>query len=83
MKQKDLAMIIVIAVVSGIFSLILGHVIFATPKSRQQKVEVVEAISTEFTAPSSQYFNTNSINPTQLIQISENVNNAPFSTTPQ
>jgi len=32
MKQKDIALIIGIAVVSGIFSLILGNLIFAAPK---------------------------------------------------
>jgi len=80
MKQKDIALIVAIAVVSGIFSLIIGHLVFAAPKNRQQKVEVVDAITTEFTSPDSKYFNSQSINPTQLIRISENLNNAPFST---
>ena len=80
MKRKDIVLILAIAVVSGIFSLILGHLVFASPQNRQQKVEVVDAISTDFTSPDSKYFNTQSINPTQLIQISNNVNNAPFST---
>ncbi len=79
MKQKDIAMIIAIAAVSGVLSLVLARMVFATPSSRQQKVETVEAISTEFTPPSNQFFNTQSIDPTQLIQIGDNSNNAPFS----
>lgn len=81
MKQKDLALIIVIAVVAGIFSVILARLVFATPKDRMQKVEVVDLISTEFPATDSKYFNQASINPTQLIRISENSNQAPFKTT--
>ncbi len=79
MKQKDIALILVIAVVSGVFSLVIGQLVFAPSKNRQQKVEVVEAITTDFTAPDSKYFNSQSINPTQLIEISNNVNVAPFS----
>lgn len=83
MKQKDIALIVVIAVLSGIISLVLGRLIFAAPKDRQQKVEVVDAIKTEFPQPDVQYFNAQSINPTQLIRIGENSNAAPFSGTGQ
>jgi len=83
MKQKDIAIIIVVCVLAGIVSLVVAHLVFATPKDRQQKVEVVEAISTEFPIPSTKYFNTNSINPTQLIRIADNSNQTPFNTTNQ
>lgn len=78
MKQKDLAIILAVAVVAVIFSVILARVAFATPKDRKQNVEVVEKISTEFPLPDQMYFNDNSINPTQLIRISENANQRPF-----
>lgn len=81
MKQKDIALIIVAAIFAGIFSLVIARFVFATPTDRQQKVEVVEAISTEFPIPDTKYFNTLSINPTQLIRISENSNNTPFNST--
>ncbi|HEX8183039.1 MAG TPA: hypothetical protein VF575_05565 [Candidatus Saccharimonadales bacterium] len=80
MKQKDIALILVISIVSGIFSLIIGHFIFAAPKDRQQKVEVVSAITTDFAIPDTKYFNNDSINPTQLIRIGESTNSAPFKT---
>ncbi len=78
MKQKDLILIIAVAVVAGVFSVVLAKFLFATPGDRQQKVEVVDAISTDFPAPDTKYFNTSSINPTRLIQIAQNSNQAPF-----
>ena len=78
MKQKDFAMILVIVIVSAIISFVLGRLIFASPKDRITKVELVDAISTTFPYPDGKYFNQKSINPTMLIQISENANNAPF-----
>lgn len=80
MKQKDIALIIVVAVVAGIVSLVVARFVFATPKDRQQQVEVVEVISTEFPLPDRKYFNERSINPTQLIRIAENSNQQPFNT---
>lgn len=78
MKQKDIAVILVVAAVAAVFSLIIGRLVFADPANRQQKAEVVQAITTDFPAPDTKYFNTASINPTQLIRISENSNQTPF-----
>jgi hypothetical protein len=78
MKQKDIAMIILIAGVAGLASFFISHAVFASSSSRQQKAEVVDAISTQFTLPSSKYFNDKSIDPTQLIQIGDGSNNNPF-----
>ena len=78
MKQKDIALILVVVVMSGVLSLFVARLLFTPPKNRQQKVEVVDAITTDFLHPDSQYFNATSINPTQLIRISENANPAPF-----
>ena len=79
MKQKDLALIIVIAVVSAVISFIVSNKIFVTPSNRQQKVEVVDAISPSFQTPDPRYFNSNSINPTQSTQIGAGNNQDPFS----
>ena len=80
MKQKDVALIIVIVFVSGIISFFVSHLVFTAPKDRQQKVEVVQPITTDFTSPSNKYFNNNSIDPTQTIQIGQGTNPSPFST---
>lgn len=78
MKQKDILLIVVIAIVATVASVIVSKVLFVTPSNRQQQVEVVEPISTTFTQPSTAYFNANSVNPTQTIQIGTNNNATPF-----
>jgi len=77
MKQKDIALIIVIAVVSGVVSFFLSNKIFVTPSNRQQQVEKVDPISAEFQAPSQKYFNQQSINPSQTVQVGGG-NQSPF-----
>jgi hypothetical protein len=78
MKQKDVILIIVIAFVSAVLSLVLSNVLFASPKNRQQTVEIVDAITSDFSTPSKKYFNNSSVDPTQLIQIGNNNNQTPF-----
>ena len=78
MKQKDIALIIIIAFVSAIVSFFVSKTIFASPSSRSQQVEVVQPIDTAFPSPDSKYFNSNSVDPTQLIQIGNNNNTNPF-----
>jgi len=78
MKQKDIALIIVIVFVSGIVSFFASNTLFASPKNREQKVEKVEAITADFPTPDKKYFNSESIDPTQLIQIGESTNPNPF-----
>ncbi|TAH34185.1 hypothetical protein EYC59_03460 [Candidatus Saccharibacteria bacterium] len=78
MKQKDIALILVIAVVSGIISFVVSGKIFVTPQNRSQKVEVVDKISTDFQQPSDKYFNEQSVDPTQPVEVGENNNQSPF-----
>lgn len=78
MKQKDVALIIVVVFISGIVSYFVSSKLFASPKDRQQEVEVVQPISAEFKIPDRKYFNDKSINPTQNIRIGEEENNQPF-----
>jgi hypothetical protein len=78
MKQKDLALIIVIIIVAAGISLVISKKIFVTPSDREQQVEIVPVISDNFNPPSSVYFNSNSKDPTQIITISPNNNANPF-----
>lgn len=78
MKQKDIVLIATIAVISGVFSFVISGSIFVTQSNRQQAVEVVDKITTEFNTPDSKYFNANSINPSQTIQLGSGGNNNPF-----
>jgi len=83
MKQKDLALIIVMVFISATVSLVVSRLLFTSPKNRTQKAEKVDIISAEFTEPSRKYFNVDSINPTQQIQIGGNSNPNPFGTKSQ
>lgn len=78
MKQKDIALIVVIAIFSGVFSMVLSSVLITPNGAKQQKAEIVEAISPDFKLPDNKYFNKDSINPTQRITIGNNDNGTPF-----
>ncbi len=78
MKQKDFVLIVVIMMVAGIFSFIVSGMIFGKPADRKTQVEVVEKISADFPKIDQRYFNKDSINSTQLIQIGDQNNQAPF-----
>lgn len=78
MKQKDIAVLALVIVVSGIISLFISKYIFDKPANRQQQVESVDVITAKFTQPSTAYFNSNSIDPTQTINVNSNSNNNIF-----
>lgn len=78
MKQKDILLLLVIAIVSGIISLVLSNMIFVTSEKRSQNVETIDAISSEFPKPNEKYFNKDSVNPSQSVQIGTSTNPNPF-----
>jgi hypothetical protein len=78
MKQKDLPVIIVVVFVSAVLSFFLSRLLFASSGSRQQNVDVVQSISATFPTPDTSYFNSNAVDPTQLIQVGANNNTNPF-----
>lgn len=80
MKQKDIALIIVIVFISAVASLFISKLLFTSPKNRQQQVEVVQPISADFSMPDNRYFNDKAFNPTRLIKIGDNTNPSPFKT---
>ena len=78
MKQKDIAVILGIAGVSLIIAFVLGNLVFGGSKDRQANVQVIDSISSDFSKPDSKYFNSQSVNPTQTIQIGGSSNPQPF-----
>ena len=78
MKQKDIALILVISFVSAIFSFFMSNFLFGGQKNRSLTADVVTAITTDFPAPNKKYFNESSIDPTQIIRIGDNTNQQPF-----
>jgi hypothetical protein len=86
MKRKDLSKVVVVAVIWGIISIILSGLVFKAPV-KNAKVPVVTPISTNFPQVNGEsdyqaIFNTNALDPTQLIQIGNSQNNTPFSSSP-
>ncbi len=81
MKQKDFALIGLVIVISVVVSYLISNLIFSTPKNRQQKVDVVQSISSSFDQPDKKYFNSNSFDPTVIISINQNNNPTPFNVT--
>ena len=79
MKQKDIALILVIVFVSAIVSYLISNMLFGSPKNRQQQVEVVQPITADFPVPDNKYFNEKAFNPTRTITIGQNNNTDPFS----
>lgn len=78
MKQKDMILIGFVVFISGVFAYIISNTFISPAKNRKADVEVVEKISSEFTTPSTKYFNEQSNDPTKLIQIGDNPNASPF-----
>jgi hypothetical protein len=78
MKQKDIGLIVAVSVFTAIFAWVISSQVLAAPDNIQTSVEVVPVINSEFSIPDKKYFNGESVNPTQLIRISENDNNNPF-----
>lgn len=74
MKQKDIALILVVIVVAGAFSFGVSGTVFKT-KKRDLTAEVVTKIDANFADPDPAVFNDKAINPTQLINIGDNSTN--------
>jgi flagellar basal body-associated protein FliL len=78
MKQKDIALILVMVFIGAVVAIVVSHFVFSSPANRQLTAEKVDAITPDFSSPPPKYFNANSENPTQLIEIGGNPNPNPF-----
>jgi hypothetical protein len=78
MKQKDIALVLVVCFVSAVLAFFLSNWLFGGEQSRGQKAETIDVITSEFRQPPEKYFNTRSVNPTKLIEIGGNPNPNPF-----
>jgi hypothetical protein len=78
MKQKDITLIIMIVLISGVLSFIVSNYVFVTPKDRQTQVEIVPTITSQFSQPDNRFYNSTSFDPTRIIVIGNNSNKDPF-----
>lgn len=83
MRQKDIALIVIIVVISAVISLFVSKALFGSPQKRQQTAEVVQPITSEFPKPDPRYFNSQAFDPTKVITIGEENNPNPFNSTSQ
>jgi hypothetical protein len=77
MKQQDLATIGGAIIVSVVLSIILAKFTFGSFKEDITTYQV-PPITASFPQPSSQYFNSSSTDPTQIIRIGASNNQTPF-----
>ena len=78
MKQKDIALIIVVAAISIVVGFVASGLLLGSSGKGKQTAETVDAISASFPAPDKRYFNEKSVDPTQTITIGDTSNNQPF-----
>lgn len=79
MKKKDLPLLIAVIGVSALVSFFVSGFLFGSPETEPQQAEVVEAITDEFADLDEDYYNDESVNPTQLIRIGDEEGNvSPF-----
>jgi len=83
MKQKDFIVIGVTVFFAGLVSYFICSKFLFSKSTHNQTAEVVEAITSDFSLPDKKIFNTDAIDPTQLIQIGPNSNNQPFTASTQ
>lgn len=81
MKQKDLALIGIVAIVSIFVATFASNFLIGSGGGKEQQAEVVDAISATFKTPDQRYFKEDSVDPTQIIRIGESANPTPFEQT--
>lgn len=79
MKQKDILIIVAVAIFGVIVALILSNMIFVNAKAKSQEVEKIDAITAEFKDEAvKKYVNSEAVNPSQLIEVGQTDNKDPF-----
>lgn len=86
MKRRELISLVLIALTATIFSIFISRLVFNPTQKPVQVLEVPKITSNlaqAKTDPAYQaFFNSNALDPTQLIQIGNTKNPAPFSGSP-
>ncbi len=82
MKKNDIAIIVGVAIVAGIFSYAVASFIFGGDKQYKLDAPEVQAITADFQSPDKKYFNKESLDLTKDITVQINTNNQPFNQNP-
>ena len=74
MKKNDIAIIVGVAIVAGIFSYAVASFIFGDDKQYKLDAPEVQAITADFQSPDKKYFNKESLDLTKDITVQINTN---------
>ena len=77
LKQKDIVLLFA-GLIGGIVVAFVANKYLLSNSHANTQVDVVPVIRTDFQTPSSTYFNSQAIDPTQIINISPNNSQQPF-----
>lgn len=82
-KRQNLIILMVVGIIAALISIVISGAIFGSSKNNPIKVPVVDPISSSFPdvqhdSSYTSFLNNKALDPTQLIQIGNNKNNAPF-----
>ena len=79
MKQRDIIIIVAVAVIGGLFSFVIANALLGGKKAYKLTAPTtVDAITSNFPQPDTAYFNKYSLDPTKNITIGDSSNNQPF-----
>jgi hypothetical protein len=78
MKQKDIVLIIVVGFFSAVISIFASKALISSSKNRNEKVTIVQPITSNFPTPDNKYFNNKAIDPTVLIRVGDNTKQPAF-----
>ena len=78
MKKNDIALIILVAVISAVLSVVISKTVSTKSTSKNQQAEIVTVITADFQEPDKDYFNSQAFDPTKQITIGQNANTDPF-----
>lgn len=79
MKSTDWAAIVLVTVFSLVFAFVVGGKFLSNDEDKSAQVEEVIEIKSNFGTPSTAIFNEQSINLTQIVEVSESDSTQPFS----
>ena len=77
MKQKDIAIVLLFAVIGGVISYFTADKIFVSDSISEQKSPVVMPVMFEFKIPDERFFNVDSLNPARDASL-DATNQTPF-----
>lgn len=78
MKKTDIALIVIIVIISLGASYFIGQAVLGQFKQADTQVEVTDPITSTITPPDDTIFNSDAINPAVPINIGDSLNREPF-----